>query len=143
MTALFPDDVVEYVKMDNHSDYIKEDMIKCLDDIQNDICNKENRETLSGLGLLKNEISAEIRKMRFKEYYSVQVGITCSDEDPFMEEGFTLIHSMKFYRVAIDLNFEEVSVIRDILERTAFHNSLGPEADYASNLVAKFRKNIY
>lgn len=85
-------------------------MIKCLDDIQNDICNKENRETLSGLGLLKNEIAAEIRKMRFKEYYSVQVGITCFDEDPFMEEGFTLIHSMKFYRVAIDLNFEEVSV---------------------------------
>lgn len=140
IAALFPEDIVEFVEKDSLSDYIKEDMIKRLDHIQEYCHNERSAMSHSDINSLKKDITTKIRKARFKEYYSVRVGVECLNEYPFTEEqGMTNIHSTRFYQVAIDLNFEEVSVMRDIHERTAFHYSLGPEVDYAEHLLAEFR----
>ena len=41
--------------------------------------------------------------------------------------------------VAVDMNYEEVSIMRDITERSAFFMSLGPEFDQIREAQASFR----
>ena len=55
--------------------------------------------------------------MRFMEYYTI-----CAD----IEESATMT---RFWYIAIDLNFEEVSIMRDGAERGRFRMFLGCEHD--------------
>ena len=142
--ALFPDTIIKGVKED--SPFTMEQYIADLD-----ACQKRIGADLSGDEkdmLLKRRIELEtlFRKMRFKEYYAVKVAVEAdADEDDI--EYQELVHKMfnemnktnepfvaqrkvdKYWLVAIDLHFEEVSVMRDGTERSHFFLSLGPEHD--------------
>lgn len=66
------------------------------------------------------------KRIRFKEYHSVTVGITRPDVGE-VDGGGSLVSVTEYWEVAIDRNFGEVSIMRDRAERTAFLYSLGPE----------------
>ena len=55
----------------------------------------------------------------------------------FHEEDIKTVQ--KYWMVAVDHNFEEVSVTRDIHERTDFFMSLGPEYNDMEHACAWFR----
>ena len=61
-----------------------------------------------------------LKDSSFKEHYSVIVGV-------YDHQDKRTIHN---YLVAIDLEFEEVTVMRNIDERTQFYRSLGPDYDH-------------
>lgn len=66
------------------------------------------------------------KRIRFKEYDSVTVGITRPDVGDVDGDGL-LSSVTEYWEVAVDRNFGEVSIMRDRAERTAFLYSLGPE----------------
>lgn len=66
------------------------------------------------------------KRIRFKEYHSVTVGITRPDVGDVDGDG-SLVSVTEYWEVAVDRNFGEVSIMRDRAGRTAFLYSLGPE----------------
>ena len=66
------------------------------------------------------------KRIRFKEYHSVTVGITRPDVGDVDGDGL-LSSVTEYWEVAVDRNFGEVSIMRDSTERTAFLYSLGLE----------------
>ena len=67
------------------------------------------------------EFEKILKDSSFKEHYSVIAGV-------FDNHDKRTIHN---YLVAIDLDFEEVTVMRNIDERTQFFRNLGPDYDHA------------
>lgn len=144
MSSLFPEDEIEEVKF-GRSYFLKEDIIGNLDSMLSFA--KENSKELQEM---KEEMVQEIRKMRFKEYYQVDVGVKMIvDEDPmitaFLEkQGFHSVgYGTKNYLVAIDTNFKEVVIMRNIGERSCFFRSLGPEFDNVTAIEKRFRDTVY
>lgn len=66
------------------------------------------------------------KRIRFKEYHSVTVGITRPDVGE-VDGGGSLVSVTEYWEFAVDRNFGEVSIMRDRAERSAFLYSLGPE----------------
>lgn len=142
MASLFPEDEIAEVRL-KRSYFLKEDIIRNLDSLISSVAVPSD-ELLE----MKQEAVANIRKMRFKEYYQVEAGIKMTeDEDPILtawleEQGFHRVpgeFGTKNYLVAISTGLREVSVMRDINERSRFFRSLGPEFDNVARMEARFR----
>lgn len=89
----------------------------------------KDSKTKKELGRLKNEILKDIQTARFKEYYTVNVGIP-------IENGIS------YFIVAISKEFDDVCVLRDITERSNFFRSLGPEFNDMEEAVNYYRERV-
>ena len=151
VNMLFPEEDIEIVGF-KRSFFLKDDIVGLLDGIMEDFGLKRSKRSYEELLEMKKEIVEIIRKKRFKEYYQVDVGVKLTeDDDP---ELTAMLETMGFhsvpgcfgatnYLVAIDTHFEEVSVMRNIDERSCFFRSLGPEFDHVENMMERFRNAIY
>lgn len=149
MAILFPEEEIMSV---NYKDslFIKDHIVSHLEGSINLLYDGNKSLSRAELDILKDETAEKIRKQRFKEFYSVEVEVMETDPEaiarfeelfkhcPMIPESFV----NKTYLVAIDLNFEEVSIMRNAEERTNFLRSLGPEADIALNLSSQFRRKV-
>lgn len=79
------------------------------------------------------------KRIRFKEYDSVTVGITRPDVGDVDGDG-SLVSVTEYWEVAVDRNFGEVSIMRDRAGRTAFLYSLGPEFYDLFEVCMSFRR---
>lgn len=149
MASLFPEEDIVNVEFSN-SFFRKDDIISTLEKLMSSYA--VNSKSYDKLPDMKNDIIKEIRKKRFKEYYQVDVGIKLTeDDDPMLtawleEQGLHSIpgeYGIRTYLVAIDTNFKEVSIMRDIVERTRFFRSLGPEFDQVKNMEGRFREAVF
>lgn len=150
MASLFPEE--DIVSVNFHKSFFKkEDIISNLEYLMSSYV-KANSKSYDKLQDMKNEIIKEIRQKRFKEYYQVNVEIKLTeDDDPMLtawleEQGLHSIpgeYGISTYLVAIDTNFKEVSIMRDIVERTRFFRSLGPEFDQVKNMEDRFREAVF
>ena len=147
VTALFPEaqtrgfesfGVYDY-RMENYFD----DLNRSLDSARDK--SDERQKELKGR---KEELESWFRQIRFKEYYTICLGV----EEPATEKDIEyedVIHEMLVdqfgkeeadrvhnarpqtvinnWLIAVDLNFEEVSIMRNASERTQFGLSLGSE----------------
>ena len=152
MNALFPDDKIVTVSF-TESDFIKEKTINDLYWSLDNFAIAKSEEHKQELRKKADEFAAWFRTLRFKEYYSVTVGVRGDGPLPeYMTEmnkqiaedigcdmsAFENSHITNMYLVAIDKNFEEVSIMRDRKERSAFFLSLGPEYDLLWNAKIGF-----
>lgn len=145
MASLFPEDEIAEVRL-KRSYFLKEDIIRNLDSLISSVAGPSDE-----LQEMKQEIVANIQQMRFKEYYQVEAGIKMTeDEDSILtawpeEQGFHRVpgeFGTKNYLVAISTDLREVSVMRDINERSRFSRSLGPEFDNVTSMEDHFRAAI-
>ena len=114
MKELFPEDKIVSVEQ-CRSDYLKTDLLKTIDRIIKRKC--DNNKTIQEK---RNHFKEMLEHLRFMEYYDVRVGI--EDE---REEG-----AINYVYAAVDINFCEVSIMRDFQADTRrFVRSLGPEYD--------------
>ena len=155
--ALFPDEKVLGAKMESASPWMCHQwFIDNMDHFLPDVKDKSRREELEKK---RDEFAVLFTKARFKEYYSVTISVeeAATEEDierereiqehwrkvigeaypEFHEEDFKTIK--KNWMVAVDHNFEEVCVMRDIDERSAFFMSLGPEYNDMEHACNWFR----
>ena len=152
MNALFPDDKIVTVSF-TESDFIKEKTINDLYWSLDNFAIAKSEERKQELRKKADEFAAWFRILRFKEYYSVTVGVRGDGPLPeYMTEmnkqiaedigcdmsAFENSHITNMYLVAIDKNLEEVSIMRDRKERSAFFLSLGPEYDLLWNAKIGF-----
>ena len=152
MNALFPDDKIVTVSF-TESDFIKEKTINDLYWSLDNFAIAKSEEHKQELRKKADEFAAWFRTLSFKEYYSVTVGVRGDGPLPeYMTEmnkqiaediscdmsAFENSHITNMYLVAIDKNFEEVSIMRDRKERSAFFLSLGPEYDLLWNAKIGF-----
>ena len=78
---------------------------------------------------MKDEILKHVPTARFKEYFTVNVGISTAD-------------GTYYIIVAVSKEFDEVCVLRDINERSNFFRSLGPEFVDLSHAVDHYRDKV-
>lgn len=156
-SALFPEQKVIDVKKD------EEDSMMChswfvhnMDYFLPMVYGKARRMRLKEK---RDRLAASFEKTRFKEYYSVKVDIerAAIDEDRRAEheiaEQWKKVLGDKFpkemsekeqtireyWLVAVDHDFEEVCIMRDMAERSNFFRSLGPEFHDMSEACEAFR----
>ncbi len=110
--ALFPDTDIEAVMMDKVSFYTHEAFMARLNRFIGLLSDESHKSEMTDI---KNKIAMQAKNARFKEYYEVSVLVK--------EDDMALVN----WTVAIDKNFEEVSIMRNTKERSAFMYSLGPE----------------
>ena len=115
LCSLFPEEKIAHVEFEE-SEYLKSDLLSGL---QNLFKLFKIKDRDSELEKACNEFEKILKDISFKEHYSVIVGV-------FDNHDKRTIHN---YLVAIDLDFEEVTVMRNIDERTQFFRSLGPDYD--------------
>lgn len=129
MKALFPKTKVKKYEYLDFYDYRKDNYIAFLDGYL-EMGGKITSERMAELLKKRGEVEAFIRQQRFKEYYVINAGIAswC---------GTT------FWQIAIDMNFEEVSIMRDITERTHFATYLGPEYDCLCEAQGSFMQECF
>ena len=143
--ALFPDAKVSRAGWDKDDSWMCHKwFLATVDKFIQEIKGKTGRDEFKSKRDRFAELSA---KSRFKEYHSVDVMVkcqateedvrfakemkkriaaACGEEDSSCnEEGLKTI--MRTWLVAVDHNFEEVCIMRDIDERSSFFTSLGPE----------------
>ena len=147
MAALFPDAVMKGFGPFGVYDYRLEKYVADLD-----MCLESAREKPAGrqaeLRKKRDELESWFRRMRFKEYYTmcVEVEEDAADEDEELQETMHEMLERQFgkeeadracplrpgkvvhnWMIAVDLNFEEVSIMRNMSERTHFGLFLGVE----------------
>ena len=154
MRALFPNDEIEEVSF-TESDFIKESLIDGLYQSLKNISTDASEERKQELRDKADKLASWFETLRFKEYYTVEIGVRgegpmpeCMKEMYFQAanhydcdiSGVEIdnIGYINYYKVTIDKNFEEVSIMRNISERSAFHLSLGPEYDLLWNAKIGF-----
>jgi len=116
LCSLFPEEMIANVKFEE-SEYLKLDLLSGL---QNLFKLFKIKDRDSELEKACNEFEKILKDSSFKEHYSVIVGVY----------DHTDKRSIHNYLVAIDMDFEEVTVMRNIDERTQFYRSLGPDYDH-------------
>ena len=147
MHELFPNEVMKGFENFGIYDYRKEKYIESLNRSL-ESASRLSEERQKELKEKRDELESWFRKMRFKEYYTICVGVeddTNKDDleyektvhemllKQFGKEEADKMHDLKpkkvvrNWLVAIDLHFEEVSIMRDISERTHFGLFLGRE----------------
>ena len=112
VSELFPGAIIRGVEKDRGfflANYIK-DLDDCLETTKG-----KSKKKLAKLKEKRDKLESWFRKARFKEYYAVTVGVEQTKS------------AVQYWLVAIDLHFEEVSIMRDESERTHFFLSLGVE----------------
>ena len=126
--ALFPDTDMDAIRVSNLGFYEHESfpaMLNfCIDLISDESWKKEMSE-------IRDRLVEYVRKARFKEYYEVNVSVK---EDDTSSVGWI---------VAVDKNFEEVSIMRNGEERSDFIYSLGPEYYDIADAYWLFRRRCF
>lgn len=125
MSVMFPEARVTGFSSFGIYDYRMEKYISDLDYCLASAGTKSKRK-LAALKKKRDELERWFRQMRFKEYYTICAEIT---------ESAT---ATRFWLIAIDLNFEEVSIMRDGSERNHFRLFLGAEHDRLYNAKIDF-----
>ena len=115
LCSLFPEEMIANVKFEE-SEYLKSDLLSGL---QNLFKLFKIKDRDSELEKACNEFEKILKDSSFKEHYSVIAGVY----------DHTDKRSIHNYLVAIDMDFEEVTIMRNIEERTQFYRSLGPDYD--------------
>ena len=150
MFALFPEAVMKGFENYGVFDFRMEKYLSDLDWSIGMV--KDRAETRQEeLRKKRDELASWFRKMRFKEYYTICLGVEekATDADieyeqtvhemlikQFVKEEADRMHSTKpetvvnNWLIAIDLNFEEVSIMRNGYERSNFHLFLAREHDW-------------
>ena len=145
MSELFPEAKICCIEKD--CGFFLENYINDLDYCLENFGNGRSKRTEAKLRKKRDELESWFRKARFKEYYAIKVGV----EQPATEEDIEIDRwayesiskhvgkpdnpfeppktVVRYWLVAIDLHFEEVSIMRDGTERTHFFLSLGVEHD--------------
>lgn len=155
VSELFPDAKIAEVTVDKTSWYSKEYFRNALSFFLKQVKTKKKRAEIQGM---YDDISKMCEKARFKEYYTVTVGVerAASEQDRqlhdelrkhlekhFGEGGVVYLDNhttvIDNWQVAVDGNFEEVSIMRDGTERTHFAYSLGPEYFDLEDALGDFR----
>ena len=151
MMDMFPDNIIEEIEF-VESDFIKEktisDLYWCIENFTKNV----NAKRIKELTNKANELATLFKTLRFKEYFSVNVGVRQYGSMPEFEKLNKMVaeqmgcdiseikseYNTCYYLVAIDKNFEEVSIKRNREERSAFYMSLGPEYDILWNAKTNF-----
>lgn len=128
LTHLFPD--IPATEFELRGDWFsKSGFISTLNYFDEDWETIKNPETKKELGQLKNKILKDLQSARFKEYYTVNVGTRI--------DNWT-----HYFIVAVSMEFDEVSILRDITERSNFFRSLGPEFNDIDEAVNFYRDKV-
>lgn len=117
MSALFPQNIIVSINV-AESEFMKADLLSSADRYIKEEYFKD-KQFFESFKKKRNYFAEMLQHLRFKEYYTVNVGI--QDE---VEENTT-----NYQMVVVDTNFEQVVITTDIDERTKFFCSLGPEYD--------------
>ncbi len=126
MAELFPERKVVSSNF-IESDYLKADLLSHVDSF----IKEEFYDDKIFFGSLKKKrdyFEEMLQHLRFKEYYTVTVGIQDEDDE----------NNTNFLMVAIDTVLEQVVITTDIDERTKFFHSLGPDFDSAYRFYQDF-----
>lgn len=143
MAELFPDTVVKEYDNFGLYDIRKERYIEILDfSIEHADTKSERRR--NKLKRKRDELASFIQRMRFKEYYILLAGVEEDDKDA-ADRAFdsNLKIVCRYWWVAIDKNFEEVSIMRDIEERSHFFMFLGVEHQQIEDAIHRFAFECY
>lgn len=131
MTILFPEEEVASSDL-THSNYLKSDIIKHIDFYLDKFCRIARQDLVEEKTNKREKIKKMLTELKFKEYYSVMVG--CYDDEE---------HTVTRYQaVAVSTNFDEVSIVRNPIERFRFENSLGLDFDIISKACKKFLNEL-
>lgn len=123
LSALFPDENVADVHADVHSIFGRDGLSGLVGSAM-ELADRYGH--LADVMEKGTSLLDAAKKIRFKEYYSVTVGITIPDVGEVDGDG-PMAAVTGYWKVMVDRNFEKVSTLRDSTERTAFLYSLGPE----------------
>ena len=131
MNILFPGEEIASLDI-THSDYLKSDIIKHVDFYLDKFCRIARQDLVEEKTGKREKIKKMLNELKFKEYYNVMVG--CYDDEE---------HTVTRYQtVAVSIYFDEVSIVRNPIERFRFENSLGPDFDIISKTCKKFLNEL-
>ena len=131
LKALFPQLSVESITLSD-SYYQKSSLLKKVDFFLNKFCAIARQDLIDEKKAKRENFEQMLQEMKFKEYHELMVGIWDNEE-----------HTEAYYiSVVVDVNFEEVVILRDIHERTRFYNSLGPDYDLLYHNYRHFLKEL-
>lgn len=154
MRALYPNDEIKEVSF-TESDFIKINLIDGLYQSLKNIAIDASEERKRELRDKADKLASWFETLRFKEYYTIEIGVRGDGPMPesmkemyfqaanhygcdISEEEIDNVGFISYYKVTIDKNFEEVSIMRNSSERSAFYLSLGPEYDLLWNAKIGF-----
>lgn len=123
LSALFPDENVADVHADVHSIFERDYFLRLVGSAM-ELADRYGH--LAAVMEKGTSLLDAAKRIRFKEYHSVTVGITRLDAGE-VDGGGSLVSVTEYWEVAVDRDFGKVSIMRDRAERTAFLYSLGPE----------------
>lgn len=128
MQHLFPEISITEFNFDDDW-YSRSQFVSDLDDI--DAYRERIKDsTIKAMFLrMKEEILKHISSARFKEYYTVNVGTSTAD-------------GTYFIIVAVSKEFDEVSVLRNVKDRSDFFRSLGPEFVDVTYALNYYRERV-
>ena len=130
MAALFSESVIVRSYF-NESDYLKEDLLARADTfIKEELFDDKN--FFESLKKKRDYFEEMLQHLRFKEYYTVTVGIQDEDDE----------NTICYLMIAIDTVLEQVVITTDIDERTKFVHSLGPDYDSVYRFYRDFIKEV-
>lgn len=157
--VLFPESNAEGAQYQEDSWFRKENLLNGFTQTMELFSGHRSRKECESLAKQSDKLRQWCSSKRFKEFHMVNVGI----EEPASEENYIIFrnvfeaivksigkrgdnfqHNEQHIQtvnwiVAVDMNYEEVSIMRDITERSAFFMSLGPEFDQIREAQASFR----
>ena len=130
MKSMFPMYQITSFEMAS-SELLKTDLIDCIDWL---IKANMNHDEWFVRNLKKKGqyFSKMLQNLRFKEYYTIRVGVKDEDEPA----------SAYYFYLFIDTRFEEVVITRNIQERSRFFRSVGPEYASISEYLSDFRCEV-
>lgn len=128
MQHLFPEISITEFNFDDDW-YSRSQFVSDMDDI--DAYRERIKDsTIKAMFLrMKEEILKHISSARFKEYYTVNVGTSTADGTCFII-------------VAVSKEFDEVSVLRNVKDRSDFFRSLGPEFVDVTYALNYYRERV-
>ena len=157
--VLFPESNAEGAQYREDSWFRKENLLNGFTQTMELFSGHRSWKECESLAKQSDKLRQWCSSKRFKEFHMVNVGI----EEPASEENYIIFrnvfeaivksigkigdnfqHNEQHIQtvnwiVAVDMNYEEVSIMRDITERSAFFMSLGPEFDQIREAQASFR----
>ena len=131
ITALFPEEDIASIDL-SHSDYLKSCILEQVDFYLDNFCQIARQDLVEEKTGKRDMLKKTLNKLKFKEYYSVMVG--CYEKEEH--------RVIRYQTVAVSTYFDEVSIVRDPIERHCFENSLGPDFDIISRTLKKFLNEL-
>lgn len=131
ITALFPEEDIASIDL-SHSDYLKSCILEQVDFYLDNFCQIARQDLVEEKTGKRDMLKKMLTEMKFKEYYSVMVG--CYEDEEHTATRYQI--------VAVSTYFDEVSIVRNPIERSRFENSLGPDFDIISMTLKKFLNEL-